>query len=1052
MKLLPIIAFTVAAGMHAFAAPSAPTALSSASAVATINAAADAGKGSRSLEQTWSDPALNQINREAMHTSFFPFRTAAEAKGCPTKASNYLSLHGNWKFHWVKNRNERLTKDFYNTSYDDSKWGSMPVPGMWELNGVGAPVYVNNLYVWRDYFESNPPVTPDSLNGVGLYRRTIEVPASWKGEDIFLHFGSVTSNVALWVNGKFVGYSEDSKLACEFNVTRYIKPGARNQITFQVMRWCDGTYLEDQDFFRLTGVARDSYLFAVPKTRVADIQALGDLTPDYKDGAVNIALRLAGTADVELALTDAAGNQVAATTLRGAKGDVKTALNVASPLKWSAETPNLYTLTATVKKGGKTLQVIPVNIGFRKVEIKGGQLLVNGQPVLIKGVNRHELDPDGGYVVSRERMLEDIRRMKELNVNAVRTCHYPDDPQWYDLCDRYGIYMVAEANIESHGMGYDEKTLAKDPAYAKAHLERNERNVQANFNHPSVIVWSLGNEAGYGPNFEAAYDLVKKLDPSRPVQYEQARINGKTDVFCPMYYNYERCEAYADTATRKPLIQCEYAHAMGNSMGGFKEYWDLIRKYPKYQGGFIWDFVDQGIRTKGKSGKTIFGYGGDFAPTDPSDENFCANGILAPDRTLNPHALEVQKYYQNIWTKLAAPGKVSVLNENFFRNIDDVEMRWTLLRNGSPVRTGTITALDVAPQQTRDYAVDYGQLTPDAEWLLNVEYFTKAASPLLPAGTRIAADQLNLTDYKAPACKGCSATNGTLSIQDTPAAINISGNGMDVTFNRTTGFISALSYNGVAMLKQDAEITPNFWRAPTDNDFGADLQNRMRVWRNPELKLEKLTATPSANGVEVNGEYSLPALGARLSMKYMLHPNGAITVTEALATDSTREKMPRMFRFGVQIPMPEAYENLEYYGRGPAENYSDRKGSQMLGIYRQTVSEQPYMYMRPQETGTRSDIRWWRVANPQGAGVEITASAPFLASALHYTIDSLDEGVAKRNGHTAEVAPQPLTNLLIDQDQMGLGCVTSWGTLPRKEYLLPYAPRTFTFTIAPLKR
>lgn len=1040
MKILPLIAFTVVA-----AAQLCPVA----------TAAVPAEKQNALLEKGWSAPELNQINREPMHTSFFPFRSVEESARCQKSASNYLSLHGDWKFHWVKDRNLRLTDDFYSVNYDDSGWGSMPVPGMWELNGYGQPVYVNNLYVWRDYFKSNPPVTPDSLNGVGVYRRTISIPANWKGEDIFLHFGSVTSNVALWVNGMFVGYSEDSKLASEFNVTPFVKPGAENQITFRVMRWCDGTYLEDQDFFRLAGVARDSYLFAVPKNRVADIRAVGDLTPDYKDGVVNVALRMAGSADVELTLRDAHGQRVASTTLRRASGDVKAQLSVAAPQKWTAETPNLYTLTAEVRKGRKLLEVIPVRIGFRNVAVKDGQLLVNGKPILIKGVNRHELDPDGGYVVSRERMIQDIKLMKELNINAVRTCHYPDDPQWYDLCDEYGIYLVAEANIESHGMGYGDRTLAKNPAYATAHLERNERNVQANFNHPSVIIWSLGNEAGYGPNFEAAYDRVKQLDPSRPVQYEQAGINGKTDIFCPMYRGYKGCREYADTATVKPLIQCEYAHAMGNSMGGFKEYWDLIRKYPRYQGGFIWDFVDQGLRTTGKNGKQIWGYGGDFNKTDASDLNFCDNGIVAPDRTPNPHAYEVQKYYQNIWSSLSSPGMVKVLNENFFRDLSDVEMRWTLLRNGVPVRTGTVGVLNIAPQTTKEVAVNYGAVNRDAEWLLNVEYFTKSADGLLPAGLRIAADQLRLTDY-TPADKGNAPAGSNqfaaLALTDTESQLSVRGGDFTIEFDRTTGFINKIMFDGVSLLKEGGELTPNFWRAPTDNDFGANLQNKLRVWHKPELKLVGLNAQTVDGVAQIKAEYKMPATGASLLMTYNVSPCGTIDVTEMMMVDTTVKNVPDMFRFGVEIPLIGAFENLEYYGRGPRENYVDRKGSQNLGIYHQTVSEQPYMYIRPQETGTRSDIRWWRIITPQGTGLEVTAQTPFSASALHYTVDSLDEGKEKVNMHTAEVEPQDITNLCVDLEQMGLGCVTSWGALPLPQYCLPYADRTFSFRITPLRR
>ena len=537
----------------------------------------------------WLDPEVNAVNRAPMHSSYFAFESVEDSNGDKASSDNYVSLNGKWKFNWVADADKRPT-DFWKVNYDDSSWGQINVPGMWELNGYGDPIYVNTGYAWRNHFKNNPPQVPEKDNHVGTYRKEIEIPADWKGKDVIAHFGSATSNISLWVNGKYVGYGEDSKLENEFDITPYIRPGQKNLITFQIFRWCDGTYLEDQDFFRFSGLARDSYLYARSKNRIQDIRVNADLTDDYRDGKLGVDIDVKGSGNITLELLNADNKVIKAETINNAKGNVKRTLDIPNPLKWSAEIPNLYTLRATFSKNGKTLEVIPVNVGFRKIEIKNSQLLVNGQPVLFKGADRHELDPDGGYVVSLDRMLQDIQLMKELNINAVRTCHYPDDALWYDLCDKYGIYVVAEANIESHGMGYDKETLAKNPAYAKAHLERNQRHVQRNFNHPSIIVWSLGNEAGYGPNFEAAYDMVKAMDNSRPVQYEQARIDGKTDIFCPMYYPYEHSERYSQNDNyNKPLIQCEYAHAMGNSQGGFKEYWDLIRKYPKYQGGYIWE-------------------------------------------------------------------------------------------------------------------------------------------------------------------------------------------------------------------------------------------------------------------------------------------------------------------------------------------------------------------------------------------------------------------------------------------------------------------------------
>lgn len=547
----------------------------------------------------WKDPEVNSVNRSAMHTNYFAYASADEAKaGSKEDSQNFMTLNGLWKFNWVRNADARPT-NFYQTSFNDKGWDNIKVPAVWELNGYGDPIYVNVGYAWRNQFQNNPPLVPTENNHVGSYRKEIVLPADWKGKDIFAHFGSVTSNMYLWVNGRYVGYSEDSKLEAEFDLTNYLKPG-KNLIAFQVFRWCDGSYLEDQDFFRYSGVGRDCYLYARDKKRIQDIRVTPDLDSQYKDGTLNIAIDMKGSGTVALDLTDAQGKSVATADLKGS-GKLNTTINVANPAKWTAETPNLYTLTATLKNGSTVTEVIPVKVGFRKIELTGGQILVNGQPVLFKGADRHEMDPDGGYVVSLERMIQDIKVMKQLNINAVRTCHYPDDNRWYDLCDQYGLYVVAEANVESHGMGYGDKSLAKNPIYAKAHMERNQRNVQRGYNHPSIIFWSLGNEAGMGPNFEHCYTWIKNEDKTRAVQYEQAGTSEFTDIFCPMYYDYNNCIKYCEGNIDKPLIQCEYAHAMGNSQGGFKEYWGITRKYPKYQGGFIWDFVDQSCHWKIKT-------------------------------------------------------------------------------------------------------------------------------------------------------------------------------------------------------------------------------------------------------------------------------------------------------------------------------------------------------------------------------------------------------------------------------------------------------------------
>ena len=1007
----------------------------------------------------WQDESVNEVNRAAMHTHFFAYENAEKAGSYVKENSkNFMSMNGSWKFFWVKNADQRPT-DFWKVEYNDKGWDDMKVPAVWELNGYGDPIYVNIGYPWRNQYKNNPPYVPTEKNHVGSYRREFVIPADWNGKDIVAHFGAVSSNMYLWVNGKFVGYSEDSKLEAEFDLTPYVKPGQKNLIAFQVFRWCDGSYFEDQDFFRYTGVARDCYLYARNKKRIDDIRVVPDLDAEYKSGSLTVNLSLKGNAAVSLELLDAANKTVATAEVKGA-GKQSSVIRVDNPNKWTAETPYLYTLRATLKEGGKVTEVVPLKVGFRKIELKNSQLLVNGQPVLIKGADRHEMDPDGGYVVSRERMIQDIQIMKKFNLNAVRTCHYPDDSFWYDLCDKYGIYVVAEANLESHGMGYDEATLAKVPSFKKTHLERNQRNVQRNYNHPSIIFWSLGNEAGYGSNFEAAYDWVKKEDPSRAVQYERSGYEGKTDIHCPMYLNYKDCIKYCeDDSKTKPLIQCEYAHAMGNSEGGFKEYWDLVRKYPKYQGGFIWDFVDQSCRWTGKNGKMIYAYGGDFNRFDASDNNFCDNGLISPDRVPNPHMYEVGYFYQNIWTTAAdlKAGELNVYNENFFRDLSAYALEWEVMKNGIVVRTGRVDNLNVAPQQTAKIKLDLGKTCACAEWLLNVRYVQKQREGLIPAGHIVAKDQLVLNEYKAPAMILQNVTDMNIQtalprIDDANSqCVMIEGENFNIQFAKADGFMDKYMVDGLDMIKEGAKLTPNFWRAPTDNDFGAGLQQKYAVWKNPEFKLTSLKSEMKDGLAVVSAEYEMPSVsaGTKLQLTYEINNRGAVKVNQKLVAEKGA-KVSNIFRFGMQMVMPKSFENISYYGRGPVENYIDRKWATELGVYNQTVTNQFYAYIRPQENGNKTDIRWWKQFNEAGRGLQFVAEAPFSASALHYTIESLDSGLEKKQEHSNEVEPADLTNFLIDKVQMGLGCVDSWGAIPREEYMLPYGDYEFTFIMQPI--
>lgn len=985
----------------------------------------------------WHDLQVNQVNRYEPHTDFFAYESESLAlAGDKTRSARYLSLDGTWRFLWVEHADQRPT-DFYRTDYDDHSWASMPVPGIWELNGYGDPEYVNIGFAWRGHFKNNPPEVPVKDNHVGSYRRIVNLPADWDGKQVIAHFGSVTSCMYLWVNGEYVGYTEDSKVAAEFDITPYVH-GGDNLIAFQTFRWCDGSYDEDQDFWRLSGVGRSCYLYAKDaQEHLRDIRITPDLTNNYKDGTLAIRLWAVGNSPAQLSLLDAEGKQVADASVEmwtrsfPKQGTVE--LQVSNPHKWTAETPYLYTLM--VRYGD---EVVTQKVGFRKVEIKNAQLLVNGQPIYIKGVNRHELDPDGGYVVSRERMLQDIQLMKRFNINAVRTCHYPDDPLWYDLCDEYGIYLVAEANQESHGFGYGDDAPTKQPQFALQILERNQHNVAMHFNHPSIIVWSLGNETVNGPNFTAAYLWIKGEDPSRPVQYEQAHGGDNTDIFCPMYMSQWHCEGYAkDDSKQKPLIQCEYSHAMGNSSGGFKEYWDLVRRYPKFQGGFIWDFVDQALHGKDAEGRDIYKYGGDYNSYDPSDNNFNCNGLVSPDRQPNPEIYEVGYEYQNIWAEPldVKKGSIRVRNENFFRSLDYVRLEWTLLHNGKPVRQGVVDNIDCQPQASVNLTLPIGDCNEEGEYFLNIDFKLKQAEPLMEAGQTVAYAQLPVI--------------GSLPTHSIHKSHSVSST---IRFDQTTGFLTEYVVNGQSMLGEGGTLKPQFWRAVTDNDMGARLHKKNKVWRQPTMTLKSFKQGKKKKGVyTVTAVYDMPEVKATLTLTYRVASDGSITVTEQMQT-TPGEQQPNMLRYGMVLQMPYNMDRSEYYGRGPIENYNDRHLSQRIGIYQQTADEQFFPYIRPQETGTKGDIRWWQQTNPQGIGLCIKADTLFSASALHYSVEDLDEpGEDKAQRHSQQVPRSPYTNLNIDMVHAGVGGVDSWSdwgqALP--PYRISCEDRTFTFVLTP---
>ena len=1007
-------------------------------------------------ESRWQNVNINQQNREPRRANFFAFENLEKAQSFDKKKSaNYLSMEGMWKFNFVKDHNKRPA-NFFALKYDDSQWKDFPVPGLFELNGYGDATYKNIGYAWATQFDPNPPYISELNNYTGSYRRTFELPKNWKGKNVYFHVGSATSNLTLWVNGKYVGYSEDSKVAAEFNISKYLKPG-KNLIAMQVMRWCDGSYFEDQDFWRLTGIAREVYLYARPKLHAADIRLNAALENNYQDGVLNYKVSLkGGKTDVAITLCDKDGKQIAQAT--GAQGVIK----VPKVNAWTAETPYLYKAYITLKNKQGAAEVIPQKVGFRNVEIKNAQLLVNGQPVLVKGADRHEMDPDGGYVVSLERMIQDIKIMKQLNINAVRTSHYPCDPRWYDLCDEYGIYITAEANLESHGMGYEEKSLAKFPEYIVPHIERNEGNVKPLINHPSVIVWSLGNEGGYGINFEKAYDWVKACDKTRPAQYERGGYDSKTDIYCPMYIGYEESESYCKSNGTKPYIQCEYAHAMGNSEGGFKEYWDLIRKYPKYQGGYIWDFVDQGLRDKSPvTGKEIFTYGGDYGRYPGSDYNFNCNGIIAPNRRLNPHAYEIQYVLQNVWIKDfdAENGSFNVYNENFFKNIDDLSLTATLFANGVKLTTVAIPdTKGIAPQATKlvksealKSAIEKAEAEHATEEItINFAFASDGSQPLVDKGQVMARQQIVFNGYEFDKVDAPANTGSKIEVEETNSYVKVSAERMSVTIGKKTGMIDYLDVDGEPMLKFRESMTPEFWRAPTDNDYGASLQKKMRVWKNPQMNLKSFDKSESKDSVVLTANFEMPEVKAELMLRYRINAAGEVAVTEKMTTDK-EAKVADLFRYGMQLQMPASFSKLEYYGRGPEENYIDRHSSSFIGKYEANVKDEYYPYVRPQESGNHTDIRYFSIFNPTtGKGITFEGYAPMECSAIPYLVEDLDAGIEKEHAwgqHSGDLVEKGLVQLHIQQRQFGLGCIDSWGSSPMEKYRMHYQDRCFSFVI-----
>ena len=994
----------------------------------------------------WQNPEVNAVNRAPMHTNYFAYESAdAAARGAKEHSSNYMTLNGIWKFFWVKNADARPT-DFWKVGFNDKGWSDMAVPGMWELNGFGAPIYVNTGYAWRNQFKNNPPQVPTENNNVGSYRREIVIPADWKSKDIIAHFGSVTSNMYLWVNGKYVGYSEDSKLEAEFNLTPYLKPGQKNLIAFQVFRWCDGTYLEDQDFFRYSGVGRDCYLYARDKKRIQDIRVTPDLDTAYKNGSLKVQLDVKGGGNISLELLDAAGKQVATAV---AKGNATALINVENPHKWTAETPYLYTLRATLQGSS---EVIPVKVGFRKIELKGSQILVNGQPVLFKGANRHEMDPDGGYVISRERMIQDIQVMKQFNLNGVRNCHYPNNYAWYELCTEFGLYMVDEANIESHGMMFHkDETLANYPDWEVSFMQRMSRMIARDRNYSAIVTWSMGNESGYGKHFETLYDYTKKIDPTRPVQYEGGGYNSKSDIYCPMYARIWRLRQHVNQRDARPMILCEYAHAMGNSVGNFQDYWDLIYKYDQLQGGFIWDWVDQTFAIKDENQRDIWAFGGDMGFVGVvNDSNFCANGLVAADRTPHPHIYEVKKVLQYIHFEPLAftPNKIKVTNWHDFIGLEGYTLRWAVECDGKTVQNGEMDFPKIAPRNSANIELPLKALPADGkEYFLTLRAFTKHEAPLVPKGHEVAIEQWELPSV--PSAKTVQPVEGTLTVDRNNETLTVKGNNFQVAFSTRNGEMTELNYTGKNLIKEG--LQPNFWRPLTDNDIPNGHLIRCGTWRNAgrDAKLQNIEVAEAGQTATVTATYRMEEQDADLQTLYKITPDGKVQVTMHFTPG--KKPLSEMPRLGMRMILPAEYEMMTWLGRGPQETYADRKTGALIGLYNATVWEQFHPYVRAQETANHCDVRWVALRNAAGEGMLVVGEEPLSVSAWNFPMEDIEYRPSQmERRHGGSIQKKDMIWLNIDHKQMGVGGDNTWGAQVHPEYTITPHEWKYSFTLAPL--
>jgi Beta-galactosidase/beta-glucuronidase len=1016
--------------------------------------------GGASALADWDNIDVFAVNKEPARATSWPFPDARSAASVDREKSPYWrSLNGQWKFHWAGRPADR-PESFFAPEFDDASWASIPVPSCWEMQGYGVPVYTNIRYP----FPANPPRTPHDYNPVGSYRTTFEVPREWNGRRTILRFGGVYSAFYVWVNGRKVGYSQDSKDPAEFDITPYLKPGEKNLLAVEVYKWCDGSYLEDQDMFRYGGIFREVGIFSVPQVEVRDFFARGDLDAAYKDGTltVDVSVRNRGeTAEtnaraVEVALLDAEGKAVGgaaplasanvASVAAGQEARVTLTAPVAAPRRWTAETPNLYTLLVTLKDGkGNVADVRSCRVGFRKIEWKNGVFKVNGVPVKLKGANRHEHDPDTGRTVTRERMLQDILLMKRHNLNTVRCSHYPNDPYWYELCDRYGLYVVDEANIESHGMGYDlDRTLGNKPEWKAQHRDRTERMVQSQKNHPSVVMWSLGNEAGSGVNFEATAALIRSLDTSRPVHYE--RMNEVADVVSVMYPSVDYVLQQGRQTSNKPFFLCEYAHAMGNAVGNLKEYVDAFESSPRNMGGCIWDWVDQGLRKYtdepvGPDGQRrwYYAYGGDF-DDQPNDGPFACNGLVLPDRQVTPKLLEVKRVYQNvaITATNAAKGDLSVRNKFSFTDLSAFDVRWTLTEDGREVQSGTLAAPAVAPLSEGALTLPVKPVAapkPGAEYFLNVAFVLKSDTPWAKKGHAIAEAQVPVSAWSAPA-KPLSLA-GSVAVKDAGGRVTLSGDGFSVTFDRATGRMDSLVYGGKERLSPAGGPRLNVYRALTDNDIWmrraffesglSELRHHVTDFTVTPLGTQAARVSVTLNVLGFKGT------GYRQKTDYTVLADGTVVMDNDLTPLGTLPALPKL---GFTLFANGALDNLTWLGRGPDESYPDRREHCDVGLYAGTVAEQWTEYVRPQENGNKEEVRWAALTDKDGAGLLVVSGGRLSLTASHFTPDQLDNArhINGERRRFNRLVPRPDVVLCLDYDQMGLGGA-SCGPGPLGEYI-----------------